>query len=285
METPESIRTSLIPGEWVSSIDLSDVYLHIPNHPNSRKYLRFCLRSQVFQFTSLDFGLATVPQVFTMIVKEVKLMALSRGLRLHQYLVDWRIRSQSREEAQVNTQAVVDLTPSHEALSVPSQGALEISSVAGQPPSLDRSHCSTLRLVAKSLKSDERCRPSSQRPQYPTHYRRLNEGWGPHLDQVLHRVCGQTGKKRLHINVLELKAVSLGLRSFKDQCQNQTVLVATDNSTVVAYLNKLRGTHSAEMCALLWKIMTWCHHYHITLKARHIPGCLNVMPDILSRSN
>ena len=25
--------------------------------------------------------------------------------------------------------------------------------------------------------------------------------------------------------------------------------------------------------------------YHITLKARHIPGCLNVMADILSRSN
>ena len=39
------------------------------------------------------------------------------------------------------------------------------------------------------------------------------------------------------------------------------------------------------MCALLWKIMTWCHRYHITLKARHIPGCLNVMADLLSRSN
>ena len=63
-------------------------------------------------------------------------------------------------------------TPSHEALSVSSQGAPEISSVAGQPPSLDRSHCSTLRLVAKSLKRDERCRPSSQRSQYPTLYRR-----------------------------------------------------------------------------------------------------------------
>ena len=112
METPESIRTSLIPGGWVSSIDLSDAYLHIPIHPNSRKYLRFYLRSQVFQFTSLYFGLATVPQVFTMIVKEVKLMALSRGLRLHQYLVNWRIRSQSQEEAQVNTQAVVDLIQS-----------------------------------------------------------------------------------------------------------------------------------------------------------------------------
>ena len=31
--------------------------------------------------------------------------------------------------------------------------------------------------------------------------------------------------------------------------------------------------------------MTWCHHYHITLKARHIPGCLTVMADLLSRSN
>ena len=112
METPESIRTSLIPGEWLSSTDLSDAYLHIPIHPNSRRYLRFYYKSQVFQFTSLPFGLATAPQVFTMIVKEVKLMALSRGLRLHQYLDNWLIRSQSQEEAQVNTQAVVDLTQS-----------------------------------------------------------------------------------------------------------------------------------------------------------------------------
>ena len=53
----------------------------------------------------------------------------------------------------------------------------------------------------------------------------------------------------------------------------------------VAYINKQGGTHSGEMCALLWKIMTWCHHYQITLKARHIPGYLNVMADLLSRSN
>ena len=63
------------------------------------------------------------------------------------------------------------------------------------------------------------------------------------------------------------------------------MLVATDNSTVVAYINKQGGTHSLEMCALLWKIMTWCHFYQITLTARHIPGCLNVIADLLSRSN
>ena len=112
MATTESIRASLIPGEWVSSIDLADAYLHIPIHQNSRKYLRFCHRSQVFQFTSLPFGLATAPQVFTMIVKEVKLMALSRGIRLHHYLDNWLIRAQSQEEAQINTRTVVDLTQS-----------------------------------------------------------------------------------------------------------------------------------------------------------------------------
>ena len=112
METPESITASLIAGEWVSMIDLSEAYLHIPIHQNSRKYLRVYHIYQVFQFTFLPFGLATAPQVFTMIVKEVKLMALTRGLRLHQYLDDWLIRSQSQEEVQVNTQALVDLNQS-----------------------------------------------------------------------------------------------------------------------------------------------------------------------------
>ena len=176
-------------------------------------------------------------------------------------------------------------TPSHEALSVSSQGALEMSSVAGQPPSLDRNHFCTPRLVAKSHKRDERCRPSSQRPPHPTHYRCLKRRLGSSLRTNLYKGSVVSREKRLHINVLELKVVSLALRSFKDQCQNQTVLVATDNSTVVAYINKQGGTHSAEMCALLWKIMTWCHHYQITLKARHIPGCLNVKADLLSRSN
>ena len=66
----------------------------------------------MFQFTYPPFGLATAPKVFTMIVKEVKLMALMRELRLHQYLDDWLIKSHSQEEVQVNTQAMVDLTQS-----------------------------------------------------------------------------------------------------------------------------------------------------------------------------
>ena len=90
-------------------------------------------------------------------------------------------------------------TPSHEALSVSSQGALEISSVVGQPLSLDRIHCSPPRLVAKSLKRDERRRPSSQGPQYPTLYRRLKRRLGCSLRSKFYKgSVVRSGKKATH---------------------------------------------------------------------------------------
>ena len=90
-------------------------------------------------------------------------------------------------------------TPSHEALSISSQGALEISSVAGQPPSLDRNHFCTPRLVEKSHKRDERCRPSSQRPQHPTLYRRLKRRLGRSLRTNLYKgSVVRRGKKATH---------------------------------------------------------------------------------------
>ena len=55
---------------------------------------------------------ASPAQVFTMIVKEVKLMPLSWGIRIHQYLDDWLIRAQSLEQSSHNTKVVVDLTES-----------------------------------------------------------------------------------------------------------------------------------------------------------------------------
>ena len=45
-----------------------------------------------------------------------------------------------------------------------------------------------------------------------------DEGWGAHLRQVSKKV--KQGK-RLQINVLELKAVSLAPKSFKDQCKTK----------------------------------------------------------------
>ena len=249
METPKSIRTSLIPGEWVSSIDLSDIYLHIPIHPNSRKYLRFCYKSQVFQFTSLPFGLATAPQLFTMIVKEVKLMALSRGLRIHQYLDDWLIRSQSQEEAQVNTQAVVDLTQS-------------------------------LGWIISQEKSE--LKPTQV---FFVHGLRIPPGWGAHLDQKFYKgSVVRSGKKATHI-CPRIEGGLPGPSRLQGPVPESNSVSCNGQLNSGSLHQQQGGTHSAEMCALLWKITTWGHHYLITLKARHVLGCLNVMADLLSRSN
>ena len=90
-------------------------------------------------------------------------------------------------------------------------------------------------------------------------------------------------ESKLHINYLKLKAVLLALKEFQDLCTDQIVLVATDNTTVVSYINKERGMRSGPLCALLWRILTWCSKKQVTLKARHIPGHLNVVADKLSR--
>ena len=62
------------------------------NH-RSRKYLRFFLNKQTYQFTSLHFGLAATSLEFTNVVMEVKLMPQVIGIRIHQYLDDWLLRA------------------------------------------------------------------------------------------------------------------------------------------------------------------------------------------------
>ena len=98
------------------------------------------------------------------------------------------------------------------------------------------------------------------------------EGWDAQLNERTARGSWSMPESKLHINYLELKAVFLGLREFKDLCTDQIVLVATDNTTVVSYINKEGGMRSGPLCALLWRILTWCTKHQVTLKARHIPG-------------
>ena len=109
METPETIRLSLQQGEWVTSLDFSDAYFYIPISHRSRKYLRFHIKGQTFQFTALPFGLSTAPLEFTKVVKEVKLMAQSQGIRIYQYLDDWLLRAPCREICLRHTQTLLDL--------------------------------------------------------------------------------------------------------------------------------------------------------------------------------
>ena len=66
------------------------------------------------------------------------------------------------------------------------------------------------------------------------------EGWGAHLNERTARGTWSIPESKL-INHLELKVIFLVLKQFQDLCSNNIVLVATDNTTVVAYINKEGG--------------------------------------------
>ena len=108
------------------------------------------------------------------------------------------------------------------------------------------------------------------------------EGWGAHLNERTARGTWSLPESKLHINYLELKAVFLALKEFQDLCIHKIVLVETHNTIVVSYINKAGGKRSGPLCALLWRILTWCTRNQVTLKARHIPGRLSVVADKLS---
>ena len=90
-------------------IDFKDAYFHIPIHSQSRKYIRFHIQGRSYQFKALPCGLSTAPMEFTVVAKEVKLMALQRGIRIHQYLDDWLVRATSPQTCLQHTQTLVAL--------------------------------------------------------------------------------------------------------------------------------------------------------------------------------
>ena len=90
---------------------------------------------------------------------------------------------------------------------------------------------------------------------------------------------------KLHINCLEFKAVTLALQHWAPLLQGRQVMVATDNSTVVSYINKQGGTRSPTLLGLAVDLFLWLESQGIIVWARHIPGCLNVIAYHLSRPN
>ncbi len=93
-----------------------------------------------------------------------------------------------------------------------------------------------------------------------------------------------TGPRLLwHINCLELWAVHLALRQFRPQLLGKHMLVCTDNTAAVSYINRLGGIWSHRMSQLACHLLLWSHTQFKSLRTVHIPGKLNRAADALSR--
>ena len=108
---------------------------------------------------------------------------------------------------------------------------------------------------------------------------------GAHLENLTVSGIWSDTEANLHINILELKAVFLAIRSFQTHLMNKRVLVASDYATIVSYLNKQGGTHSLEMCLIIWRLMAFCNPRANLLMAQYIQGCLNLIADSLSHKD
>ncbi len=86
-----------------------------------------------------------------------------------------------------------------------------------------------------------------------------------------------------HINSLELWAVNLALRQFQPLLLGKHMLVRTDNTAAVSYINRLGGIQSHRMSQPARHLLLWSPTQFESLRAVHIPGKLNRAADALSR--
>ena len=105
-------------------------------------------------------------------------------------------------------------------------------------------------------------------------------GWGAQCQE--HRTGGQWSveDKGMHINALELLAVSLALKAFVKDKSHVNMLIRTDSMSTKAYMG---GTHSHQLNLLAVQLWKWCLDRHISLTAEHLPGKENQIADKESR--
>jgi hypothetical protein len=107
------------------------------------------------------------------------------------------------------------------------------------------------------------------------------KAWGAHMGDLKVQGTWSSVQSTWHINILEMLAVFKALKAF--QVFNKSVLVQTDNTTVISYINKAGGTRSPQLCQVTWNMFQWCMDRKILLQAVHIPGTKNLLADKLSR--
>lgn len=110
-----------------------------------------------------------------------------------------------------------------------------------------------------------------------------NRGLGANLNGITTGGRWSTSEETHHINYLELNAILLGLQSLCKHVTHNHIKVMTDNTTAVAYVRNMGGSHSLPCNSMARQIWEWCIPRHIWLSISHIPGEINVIADKASR--
>lgn len=113
MESLKSITDALQQGDHMTSLDLTEAYLHVPIRPSHRRFLCFCIDGMHLQFKALPFGLSTAPRAFTKLLVNPVAYLRQQGFHIHPYLADLLICSSSYQQALQDTHTIMSCLHDH----------------------------------------------------------------------------------------------------------------------------------------------------------------------------
>ena len=366
METVKSVRQAMRLNDWAVSIDLTDAYLQVQIHHQSRKYLRFAHEDQVYHFLALPFGMSLSLLIFSKLMDVIAAFLRQRAISVFPYLDDWLIKNLICSWLITQTSFCIqtilslgflpnlkksDLFPAQKftfiglefltqqnlvrvpmdrvqnliltikkIMSAKHVSARTFLSLLGKLSAaaalvlLGRLHLRPLQMCLLSVwkphilpldhpisingmirshlqwwinlirfETGTSIHPPD--PKFFLYTDASRYGWGAHLEPTTLSFHGHwtENQSQLHINMLEMMAIRLALKQAKTFIHHSCIMISTDNTTVVSYINKQGGTHSPNLCVEVWKILNWCLEQDIVIRVRHIPGKFNSLADCLSR--
>lgn len=99
----------------------------------------------------------------------------------------------------------------------------------------------------------------------------LKGNWSPH-------------QRKWHCNLKEMYAVIAAISSKASVLRDSTVILQTDNRTVVSYIKNEGGTKSQNLLELTKQLLALTDSLNVVLLPHHLPGLYNTEADHLSRN-
>ena len=108
-------------------------------------------------------------------------------------------------------------------------------------------------------------------------------GWGCRVGQTLSRGLWSLEECSLHINVLEIRAITRALQHNSNLLRGRVVALLGDNTTTLAYIKHGGGTRSVDCYMEARLALLLAESLQITLLPRFLLGSANIVADALSR--
>lgn len=113
MQSLNTILECIRDADVMTSVDLQEVYLHVPIHPAYQKFLRFAYANRHYQYKAMPFSLSSAPRTFTKLLAAVAAAIRLVPVRILCYLDDVLILSPSHQQAKRDLDTVCHTLSRH----------------------------------------------------------------------------------------------------------------------------------------------------------------------------